>query len=87
MEQRIAPSVQLEAELEELPSGGVGDGERLVEVGRLGARPVLQRALEDEVEAFLGRARSAARWRGPGALASQPDPRAGGTPRLTPTVE
>lgn len=57
MEQRIAPSVELEAELEQLLSAGIGDGERLAEVGRLGARLVLQRALEDEVESFLGRAR------------------------------
>jgi putative transposase len=33
------------------------NGEKLAEVGRLGARLVLQRAVEDEVTAFLGRAR------------------------------
>jgi transposase-like protein len=38
-------------------SRGVADGERLSEVGRLGARLVLQRAVEDEVATFLGRAR------------------------------
>lgn len=57
MEQRIAPSERVAAELEALLAGGIADGERLAEVGRLGARLVIQRALEDEVEAFLGRAR------------------------------
>ena len=40
-----------------LTQGLADDGERLAEVGRLGARLVLQRAVEDEVTAFLGRAR------------------------------
>lgn len=57
MKKRIAPSARLEAEIEELLSTGVADGEGLAEVGRLGARLVLQRSVEDEVEAFLGRAR------------------------------
>jgi len=43
--------------IEELLAEGLGDGERLAEIGRLGARLVLQRAVEDEVTAFLGRAR------------------------------
>src|SRR6185503_15727852 len=56
--QRIAPSARLEAQIAELLTQGlVDDGERLAEVGRLGARLVLQRAVEDEVTAFLGRAR------------------------------
>ena len=58
--ERIAPSVQLEAQIDELLSGGLGDdGEHLAELGRLGARLVLQRAVEEEVTAFLGRARYA----------------------------
>lgn len=57
MEQRIAVSARIEAELAELLSSGVDGGEQLAEVGRLGTRLVLQRAVEDEVEAFLGRAR------------------------------
>jgi putative transposase len=56
--QRIAPSARLEAQIAELLTQGLADdGERLAEVGRLGARLVLQRAVEDEVTAFLGRAR------------------------------
>jgi transposase-like protein len=55
---RIAPSARLEAQISEL----LGDelaahAEKLAELGRLGARLVLQRAVEDEVTAFLGRAR------------------------------
>src|SRR5215510_16406852 len=56
--QRIAPSARLEAQIAELLTQGLADdGERLAELGRLGTRLVLQRALEDEVTAFLGRAR------------------------------
>jgi len=55
---RIAPSARLEAQIAELLTQGlVDDGERLAELGRLGARLVLQRAVEDEVADFLGRAR------------------------------
>ena len=58
--ERIAPSVRLEAQIDELLSGGLGDdGEHLAELGRLGARLVLQRAVEEEVTAFLGRPRYA----------------------------
>ena len=52
--ERIAPSARLEAQIAELLTQGlVDDGERLAEVGWLGARLVLQRAVEDEVTAFL----------------------------------
>ena len=57
MKKRVAPSAALEAASEELLSEGLGDSEQLAEVGRLGARLVLQRALEEEVAEFLGRAR------------------------------
>src|ERR687884_1659031 len=56
--ERIAPSARLEAQIAELLSSGLSeDGEHLAELGRLGARLVLQRAVEEEVTAFLGRAR------------------------------
>ena len=56
--ERIAPSARLEAEIEELVGTELAaNGEKLAELGRLGARLVLQRAVEDEVTAFLGRAR------------------------------
>jgi putative transposase len=55
---RIAPSARLEQHIEELLTNGLGEAsEHLAELGRLGARLVLQRAVEDEVEAFLARAR------------------------------
>src|SRR6266700_4223822 len=55
---RIAPSVRLEQQIEELLTNGLGkDGEHLGELGRLGARLVLQRAIDEEVAAFLSRAR------------------------------
>ena len=57
MEQRIAPSVQIEAAIEAVLTGGLADPDALSTLGRLGAQLVLQRAVEDEVAAFLGRAR------------------------------
>ena len=58
--ERIAPSVRLDAQIEELLGDELAaNGEKLAELGRLGARLVLQRAVEDEVTAFLGRARYA----------------------------
>ncbi|HLZ25600.1 MAG TPA: IS256 family transposase [Ktedonobacterales bacterium] len=55
--ERIAPSAVLEAQIAEVLSRGIEDNEQLAELGRLGTRLVLQRAVEDEVAAFLGRAR------------------------------
>ena len=56
--ERIAPSVRLEAQIEKLLGDELAaNGEKLAELGRLGARLVIQRAVEDEVTAFLGRAR------------------------------
>ena len=57
MERRIAPSTRIEEAIEEVLLSGIGDAERLAELGRLGAQLVLHRALEEEVAAFLGRAR------------------------------
>ena len=55
---RIAPSARLEAQITELLGDELAaNAEKLAELGRLGARLVLQRAVEDEVTAFLGRAR------------------------------
>ena len=55
---RIAPSARLEAQIAELLTQGLAvDRERLAELGRLGARLVLQRAVDEEVAAFLSRAR------------------------------
>jgi putative transposase len=55
---RIAPSARLEAQIAELLTQGLTvDRERLAELGRLGAQLVLQRAVDEEVAAFLSRAR------------------------------
>src|SRR5712692_4390824 len=56
--ERIAPSARLEAQIAELLTDGLAaDGDKLAKLGRLGARLVLQRAIDEEVAAFLGRAR------------------------------
>jgi putative transposase len=70
---RIAPSARLEAQSAELLSAGLGDADTLAELGRLGARLVLQRAVEDKVTVFLGRARYE---RTPEATGSRDGPRA-----------
>ncbi|HEV2033128.1 MAG TPA: hypothetical protein VGU71_02850 [Candidatus Dormibacteraeota bacterium] len=57
MKTRVGPSTVAESAIEELLSEGVADNERLAELGRLGARLVLQRAVEEEAMEFLGRAR------------------------------
>lgn len=57
MSPRIAPSVQLEQEIGDLLDAGISDEKKLTEIGKLGARLVLQRGVEAEVESFLGRAR------------------------------
>ena len=47
--QRIAPSARLKAQIAELLGDELAmNGEKLAELGRLGARLVVQRALEDE---------------------------------------
>lgn len=57
MEQRIAPSVQIEAAIEAALAMGLADPDALSTLGRLGAQLVLQRAVEDEVAVFLHRSR------------------------------
>ena len=57
MDRRIPPSARIEADIEALLLDGPDQPDRLAELGRLGAHLVLQRAVEDEVAAFLGRAR------------------------------
>lgn len=80
MPQRIAPSVQIEAAIEAVLAGGLNDPDALSTLGRLGAQLVLQRAVEDEVAAFLRRSRYE---RTPGAAGS----RNGHRPRRVQTAE
>lgn len=80
MDRRIAPSVQIEAAIEAALLNGTGGPDQLSELGRLGAQLILQRAVEDELTAFLGRARYA---RTPDAAGS----RNGTRPRRVQTAE
>src|SRR5215207_2418170 len=54
---RLAPSERFRAELDEALAGVGAEQDPVEVVGRLGARLILQQALEDEVTEFLGRAR------------------------------
>jgi transposase-like protein len=55
----VSPSAEIEARIDELLAVGVGDDPRasLSELAKLGARLIIQRAVEDEFDAWLGRAR------------------------------
>jgi hypothetical protein len=55
----VPPSAEIEEQIESLLAVGVGDNPResLSELARLGARLIIQRAVEDEFDAWLGRAR------------------------------
>src|SRR3972149_844606 len=57
VERRIAPSTRIEEAIEAVLLDGIGGPDQLSRLGRLGAQLILQRAAEDEVAAFLGRAR------------------------------
>ena len=55
--EKVAPSERFRRELDEVLAG-VGEEQDPIEtVGRLGARLILQQALEDELSEFLGRSR------------------------------
>jgi putative transposase len=55
----VPPSAEIEAQIDELLAVGVGEHPResLSELAKLGARLIIQRAVEDEFDAWLGRAR------------------------------
>jgi putative transposase len=55
----VPPSAEIEARIEQMLAVGVGENPResLSELARLGARLIIQRAVEDEFDAWLGRAR------------------------------
>jgi transposase-like protein len=54
---RVAASERLVEQIDAILLDGVSDPDRLSQLARLSAQLVLQRAVEDEVAAFLGRAR------------------------------
>ena len=59
MRRTVPPSAEIEAQIETLLAVGVGENPResLSELAKLGARLIIQRAVEDEFDAWLGRAR------------------------------
>ena len=59
MRRTVAPSAEIEARIDELLAVGVGENPResLSELAKLGVRLIIQRAVEDEFDAWLGRSR------------------------------
>lgn len=55
--EKVSPIERFRRELDEVLAGVGGQQDPIETVGRLGARLILQQALEDEVSEFLGRAR------------------------------
>jgi putative transposase len=55
----VPPSAEIEEQIDQLLAVGVGENPRasLSELARLGARLIIQRAVEDEFDAWLARAR------------------------------
>src|SRR3954453_19925510 len=55
----VPPSAEIEAQIDELLAVGVGEDPRaaLSQLAKLGARLIIQRAVEEEFDAWLGRAR------------------------------
>src|SRR6266568_1866131 len=55
----VPPSAEIEEQIDQLLGVGVGENPResLSELAKLGARLIIQRAVEDEFDAWLGRAR------------------------------
>ena len=59
MRRTVPPSAEIEEQIDRLLAVGVGEHPResLSELAKLGARLIIQRAVEDEFDAWLGRAR------------------------------
>jgi len=79
----VPPSAEIDQRIDELLAGGVPAGEEgpLSELAQLGAKLIIQRAVEEEFDAFIGRARYERR---PGA---PPGKRNGYRPRRLRTAE
>src|SRR6476661_2478708 len=79
----VPPSAEIEARIDQLLAVGVGEDPResLSELAKLGARLIIQRAVEDEFDAWLGRARYERRAEAPPGL------RNGFRPRRVQTAE
>jgi putative transposase len=86
----VPPSAEIEEQIERLLAVGVGENPResLSELARLGARLIIQRAVEDEFDAWLGRARYERRPDYQRGLRNyQPGLRNGFRPRRVQTLE
>ena len=59
MRRTVPPSAEIQAEIDKLLSKGMVDEPQkmLSELGRLGARLIIQRAVEEEFDTWLGRGR------------------------------
>jgi transposase-like protein len=79
----VPPSAEIQASIDKLLSrGSVDDPQKMLsELARLGARLIIQRAVEDEFDTWLGRARYERRPEGP------PGKRNGFRPRRLQTAE
>src|SRR3954454_19359510 len=77
----VPPSAEIEEQIDRLLGVGVGENPResLSELARLGARLIIQRAVEDEFDAWLGRARYERRPEAPPGLRNGFRPRRGQT--------
>jgi putative transposase len=66
----VPPSAEIEEQIDRLLAVGVGENPReaLSELAKLGARLIIQRAVEDEFDAWLGRARYERRPEAPPGL-------------------
>ncbi len=70
MRRTVPPSAEIEERIDQLLAVGVGENPResLSELAKLGARLIIQRAVEDEFDAWLGRARYERRPQAPPGL-------------------
>src|SRR3954466_4936327 len=73
----VPPSAEIEAQIDQLLAVGVGEHPReaLSELAKLGARLIIQRAVEEEFDAWLGRARYERRTEAPPGLRNGYRPR------------
>ena len=77
MRRTVSPSAEIEEQIDTLLAVGVGENPReaLSELAKLGARLIIQRAVEDEFDAWLGRARDERRPEVPPGLRNGFGPR------------
>ena len=89
MRRTVPPSAEIEEQIDQLLAVGVGENPResLSELAKLGARLIIQRAVEDEFDAWLGRARYERRPEYQRGLRNSSGLRNGFRPRRVQTAE